>query len=613
MKKQLWQSFAIAPIILGGTIIANSPAIADPVDTLNSSNNSPVASQATAPLATALDLPQLPRGQAATDILMRRYQMKPTENAAATNSVDQVTSVSQLKDVQPTEWAFEALRSLVERYGCIVGYPDRTFRGNRALTRWEFAAGLNACINSMERLLNENVAVLREDIDKLKKLAEQFRSELAALGTRIDNLEERVAFLEDHNFSTTTKLRGSAIFMVDQAFSENFQALSWRQQGIANQGNNFPRQDVQENTVFGFRARLNLESSFTGTDLLRTRLQAGTIANLSTVTGTNSSRLQQDTGFNASTVIIDDLWYRFKLGNITAWVGANSLDLDDVFEVGNPYLASGDTGALSRFARFNPLLYRGPSGAGAAIKYQFDKSLQITATYLANSGNNQAANPSQGNGLFNGAFSAGAQIGYTPFDNLKLAATYVHSYFNAGSGFSLAGGTGSAIAENPFCSPSSTTGACSTSNSAAATRDSYGLQGDWKVAPFLNISAWGAYALATSRGYTFGSGGRYQIQPGFGADLWTWSAALNFLDIGKQGAVLSLSGGQAPRAARVAAYTGQAIAQDQNSNWLIETQYKYPVNKNITITPGFYVLLNPNSNSNNNSIWVAALRTAFSF
>ena len=37
--------------------------------------------------------------------------------------VAQVTSVSQLSDVQPTDWAFQALQSLVERYGCIAGYP----------------------------------------------------------------------------------------------------------------------------------------------------------------------------------------------------------------------------------------------------------------------------------------------------------------------------------------------------------------------------------------------------------------------------------------------------------------------------------------------------------
>jgi S-layer homology domain len=55
----------------------------------------------------------------------------------------QITTVSQLSDIKPTDWAFQALQSLVERYGCIAGYPDKTYRGNRALTRYEFAAGLN--------------------------------------------------------------------------------------------------------------------------------------------------------------------------------------------------------------------------------------------------------------------------------------------------------------------------------------------------------------------------------------------------------------------------------------------------------------------------------------
>jgi|GEM_PF-1043320 len=121
--------------------------------------------------------------------------------------MSQLTNVNQLRDVQPTSWAYEALRSLVERYGCIVGYGDQTFRGNQSLTRWEFAAGLNACMNSLEKLIAEN-AISPEDIQKLKRLTEDFKNELAALGTRIDQLENRLVYLEDHQFSTTTKLFG---------------------------------------------------------------------------------------------------------------------------------------------------------------------------------------------------------------------------------------------------------------------------------------------------------------------------------------------------------------------------------------------------------------------
>jgi hypothetical protein len=51
------------------------------------------------------------------------------------SEIEQVTSVSQFKDIEPTDWAFQALQSLVERYACIAGYPNETFRGNRALSR----------------------------------------------------------------------------------------------------------------------------------------------------------------------------------------------------------------------------------------------------------------------------------------------------------------------------------------------------------------------------------------------------------------------------------------------------------------------------------------------
>jgi len=69
------------------------------------------------------------------------------------DSLGQVTNVTQLQDVQPRDWAYVALQELVERYGCIAGYPDGTFRGNRALTRYEFAAGLNACLDRVNELI----------------------------------------------------------------------------------------------------------------------------------------------------------------------------------------------------------------------------------------------------------------------------------------------------------------------------------------------------------------------------------------------------------------------------------------------------------------------------
>ena len=119
-------------------------------------------------------------------------------SASETTLQGQVTSVSQLSDVKPTDWAFQALQSLVERYGCIAGYPDGTFRGNRAMTRYEFAAGLNACLDQVTKLIGSSTAnfVSKEDLAVLQKLQEEFAAELATLRGRIDILEARTANLE---------------------------------------------------------------------------------------------------------------------------------------------------------------------------------------------------------------------------------------------------------------------------------------------------------------------------------------------------------------------------------------------------------------------------------
>ncbi|MCY7278798.1 MAG: iron uptake porin, partial [Phormidesmis sp. CAN_BIN44] len=101
-------------------------------------------------------------------------------SSLSVSEIEQVTSVSQLSDVRPTDWAFQALQSLVERYGCIAGYPDKTFRGNRALTRYEFAAGLNACLDRVNELIAAATAnlVKKEDLATLQKLQEEFAAEL---------------------------------------------------------------------------------------------------------------------------------------------------------------------------------------------------------------------------------------------------------------------------------------------------------------------------------------------------------------------------------------------------------------------------------------------------
>ena len=116
---------------------------------------------------------------------------------------EQVTSITQFSDVYPTDWAYQALSNLIERYGCVAGYPNGTYRGNRAMTRFEAAALLNACLDRVT-----------EVTDELKRLMKEFEKELAILKGRVDGLEARVGELEATQFSTTTKLKGQATFVV---------------------------------------------------------------------------------------------------------------------------------------------------------------------------------------------------------------------------------------------------------------------------------------------------------------------------------------------------------------------------------------------------------------
>ncbi|WP_013324858.1 iron uptake porin [Gloeothece verrucosa] len=95
----------------------------------------------------------------------------PQTQEQIAKSLSQLRSIQQLQDVNPSNWSYEALKNLVEGYGCIVGYPDRTFRGDRALTRYEFAAGLNACIEALERRIVEAQATTKPS-DDLTPIAE---------------------------------------------------------------------------------------------------------------------------------------------------------------------------------------------------------------------------------------------------------------------------------------------------------------------------------------------------------------------------------------------------------------------------------------------------------
>jgi hypothetical protein len=498
---------------------------------------------------------------------LEKNPLTPAETAAQSpdaTSMNQVTSVSQLSDVRPTDWAFQALQSLVERYGCIAGYPDGTYRGNRALTRYEFAAGLNACLDQVTKLIGSLPAnfVTQEDLAVLQRLQEEFAAELASLRGRVDALEARTSELEANQFSTTTKLNGETIFAVSDTFGKG--AVG----------------DDKTTANLGYRVRLNFDSSFTGTDRLRTRLQARNNARYDRPTGTPMTRTNFD-GDGGSEITLDKLSYQFLIGSRTnVEIGAKGLTSDDVAPLINPYFDSAAQGAVSRFGAFNPAIYNTPGETGIAINHQFSDQLNLTLTYLTNT----AADSTEGNGLFNGSYGAIAQLTYSPSSELDLALSYVRSCSRKND-VDLSLGTGSNNANQPF-------------NQSATRGNHFGFQASWRPSSRFALSGWAGYVDAQQL-----SGGDAKAQ------IWNSGVTFAFPDLFSEGNVGGLIVGVPPKVTR----NDIKENKDNATSLHVEALYRIQVSDFISVTPGVYVITNTDHNKDNGTTWVGVLRTSFTF
>jgi hypothetical protein len=518
-------------------------------------------------------------------------QIQQYNNDSRAGSLDQVTNVNQLSDVRPTDWAYEALRSLVERYGCIAGYPDGTFRGNRAMSRYEFAAGVNACLQQIERIIQSSTEnfVAKQDLEALQRLTDEFRTELTTLGGRVDKLEGRVASLEDNQFSTTTKLRGEAVFAISDLFGDRAGSQT---------GN--PKYSNDE-AVFQNRVRLNFDTSFTGKDLLRTRLQAANVDAFGPLTApsgpglnvTREGRFAVEAGGN-NNVALDKLFYRFPVSDIAqVYLFANQGKFEDVTSTLNPNFEANGTGALSRFGRYNAIYYMGGQSQGAGVSIGGKRPIRLDLAYLTDVGNN----PNEKFGLFDGNHSALAQVTYKPSNAFSIAGTYVHTYDRS----NLRHGTGSIASQVQWQNPLNVA-----NRNNPVVGNSYGLEASFAFSPQLVLSGWGAYTNAT----VIGKGN---------ADIWTYGATLAINDVGSKGSTLGLIVGMEPKLTGSDSTVGPFLVgsggrrRDRDTGLHIEALYKYRLSPNILVTPGIIWLTAPGHDSRNDDIFIGTLRTTFTF
>ncbi|PZV07783.1 MAG: S-layer protein [Leptolyngbya sp.] len=491
MAKLFWQSLLAVPAALGAAVAVSGSAI---------------AAEAATPLVSDFDQDSV--------------------------QLAQITSVSELTDVLPSDWAFQALQSLVENYGCIQGYPDRTFRGQRSLTRFEFAAGLNSCLDVIATLIAQS-GINPDDLATIRRLQEEFQAELATLRGRVDALEAETATLRAQQFSTTTKLVGQADFNIVTPI------------------------DVitgEASTSVAARARLNFDSSFTGNDRLRIRLQSG---NGNAVSGTNNLLGGLANAGNSGpdyNVGVDDFYYQFPVGSrLTVTASARGLsDSDWVTSTIVPFDGPSVADAGS------PLFYDagggGTNGAGVGLSFALTDNIVLDAGYTA--GGQAAFTPASGIFSGDGASTQSyiAQLSFLSDGFLDAGIAYLHNDKSALFQGGAAGGT-----------------------------DTF--------AGLLNLD-FGRFFVAGHGAYSSFNGG----------NDFSWTAGVGINNFLAEGAQLGVYGGQLPQLVGAA-----------NNPFLVEGYYEIPFNQFLTITPAvIYGDLNSAAADDETGLW-GALRATFRF
>ncbi|BAZ12326.1 carbohydrate-selective porin OprB [Calothrix sp. NIES-4071] len=511
------------------------------------------------------------------------------DTVEATSGMSQVTSVSQLNDVLPSDWAFTALQSLVERYGCIAGYPNGNFKGNRAITRYEFAAGLSSCMDKISELIavgKENLAS-KEDLVILQRLQTEFQAELKEVTARVNNLEQRSAQVEANQFSATTKLYGQATFSV-QGTNETDIFLY--------RGEEQPRK-AKTNTTLTANTQLTLATSFTGRDLLLTGLSAGNLKPSTQSVSTNMGRLgfESDTGEN---LYLGELSYRFPVSdNLGVVVGTAGVNPVNTFRGINPLEGSGD-GAISLFGQRNPILAIGSGTSGIGFDWQISDRISLQGVYSSQI----ASFPGdiEIGGLFGGSYTAGAQLTLVPTQNIDVG---IHYLFNHSPDGNLRTGIGDTQLTSPLV--------------GTDTFDTHavGATVAWRVNPNLQLGGWGGWTTSNP----------VNLSGSVETTNWAVFAALpNLFRPGNLGGILvgqppKITSSTLPDGYNLPNFavpdfdTGGGKGGREDTSLHLEMFYRAQLNDNIALTPGLFVIFNPNHNADSNALIVGALRATFRF
>ncbi|NJO62498.1 MAG: iron uptake porin [Richelia sp. RM2_1_2] len=459
----------------------------------------------------------------------------------------QQISVDELSDVKPTDWAYQALKSLIEKYGVITGLPDGTFKGERALSRDEFAAGLAATLYQVEETIATAITdkYIEQDRITLRRLQKEFGEALQELRTRLDDIESRSSQLQANQFSTTTKLQGQQIVAVTDGRNANFSAVS--------------------------RTRLTFSTSFSQKDLLVTQLESGNnggdavgLAQKEDLNLLGSNGTFANAGGLDFTDVEDDvklrrLYYTLRPSTdlaVTVGTKMSPRDFIDSNRYANNEAADFSSGIFLN----NPLIVQNKidrnGGAGAAVVWKPQNSkLTFRSLYIAGDANSN----SDDNGFFGDPRQASAELEYILSDKLTVKLQY----------------TNAEIDDTDI--------------------NAYGLNAEYVLN--RNTGIFGRLGIGNYQGFNTATGQDLDLNP------VSWTLGVGLRNIGIPGTIAGVAIGQP--------FVSDGLGNATQTNF--ETFYNLQLSENISVTPIISLVINPDNNSNQGTIWQTTFRTVFSF
>jgi hypothetical protein len=546
MSSAVWKSGSFGSVLLGLMLLLATGAIAAPK---NTDARSPVT-------GSANDL-ILNKSSGVAPVQIAAGEPAPANRSEVDRPDDVATDI-----VKPGDWQYTALQNIATKYGCNANL------NNKPVSQLEFARGLNNCLSKVEPMLAQQPgevtppsvapssgqpAVTKADLEVLTRLTQEYRAQLTELDGRLVATEKKVAQLQASQFSTTTKLKGEAVF--------NATGL------ISGGGSN-------SNIIFGDRVRLLFETSFTGQDKLWTRLATGnqpSLGNTFKFPGTTGAQVIETGGNNS--VGVDWLAYQFPLGTGSAYVAAfNGLQADyaPTYSVVDDF--TGATQGVSAFGEDSPM-YKigGGTGAGVTIPISPSGLKSLSVGYFAFGANTPTVN----NGVFGTNNSLLAQLNFQLSPQVEAGLTYINSSHQGSGG--LFGGAGVTIGTN-----------LANDNQGGVTRaNSYGAEIAFKPSEKLNFSGFVMTSNANRVGGT--------------QNIWSYGAAIAFPNVDGKGSLAGLTIGAEP-------YVGGA----GSTPFQLQGFYKYKFSDNISITPAL-IYLTATDETNKSSAVIGAIRTTFTF